>query len=749
MLAFVFVLLHHFTASSAIIPNIGTDEAALLAFKSHISSDPNNVLASNWSSSSPVCSCIGITCSGRHHRVTALDISSTQHHGTVPPHLGNLSFLVFLDISNNTFHGDLPEELVHLQRLKLIDITRNNFSGVIPSFLSLLPNLRFVYLSNNEFSGEILSSFSNLTSLEELRMQRNFLHGEIPPEIGDLRYLTFLDLQDIRNNLPNLEVLLLSSNYLDGLIPPNLEKCSKLQLLTMSGNEFTGTVPENLTPQNLSMQCQAELIMFMHFTLIARREIFNISALQMFTMYGNQLSGSLPSDLGPIPDSLGALEFLKVLYLGDNNFINEPYSSELRFVSSLTNCRYLREVVIEDNPLDGFLPASVGKFSDSFRIFVARRTKLKGTIPEEIGNLSGLRVLALSHNEFTSFIPEKLRNMQNLQEFYLENNSLGGTIPDICSLQNLGSLNLTGNQICGRIHPEAGNLMAVTLIDLSKNDFSGNIPSTMGGLEKLISLSMSHNKLEGAIPSTFGKMVGLEFLDFSYNNLTSETPKPLQVLSHLKNFNISFNKLRGEIPSGGPFANFTSLSFISNDALCGDYRFNVSPCLIKSTKKSRRRRALAGLYIVLGQTDVSLVKRHERISYHELQQTTEGFSESNLLGSGSFCMVYKGILQNGTLLAAKETFTGIRPSDEIFTGDMSLRYWIKDAFPSGVGQVVDADLLRPEEEHIKAKTQCALSIMELALSCTLVSPDARVNIEDALSALKKIRHQFATSCAMT
>jgi len=126
----------------ATVPNISTDEAALLALKSHISSHPNNILANNWSSSVPVCSWIGVTCGSRHHRVTALDISSMQLHGTIPPHLGNLSFLSSLYISNNNFHGDLPQELARLQRLKVINVESNNFTGAIPSFLSLLPNLR-------------------------------------------------------------------------------------------------------------------------------------------------------------------------------------------------------------------------------------------------------------------------------------------------------------------------------------------------------------------------------------------------------------------------------------------------------------------------------------------------------------------------------------------------------------------------------------------------------------------------------
>ncbi|KAK4706837.1 hypothetical protein R3W88_033554 [Solanum pinnatisectum] len=46
-------------------------------------------------------------------------------------------------------------------------------------------------------------------------------------------------------------------------------------------------------------------------------------------------------------------------------------------------------------------------------------------------------------------------------------------------------------------------------------------------------------------------------------------------------------------------------------------------------------------------------KGHERISYYELEQAAEGFNESNLLGNGSFSMVYEGILKDGTIFAAK------------------------------------------------------------------------------------------------
>ncbi|KAK6797344.1 hypothetical protein RDI58_005046 [Solanum bulbocastanum] len=49
--------------------------------------------------------------------------------GTIPPQLGNLSFLVSLDLRYNYFHGELPHELLHLRELREIDLSYNNFTG--------------------------------------------------------------------------------------------------------------------------------------------------------------------------------------------------------------------------------------------------------------------------------------------------------------------------------------------------------------------------------------------------------------------------------------------------------------------------------------------------------------------------------------------------------------------------------------------------------------------------------------------
>jgi LRR receptor-like serine/threonine-protein kinase FLS2 len=149
---FVALLMVQFYLASLVIatvPNIITDQSALFALKAQISYDPHNVLTHNWSTNTSVCNWIGITCGFRHRRVIALNLSYMSLIGTIPPHVGNLSFLVSISIENNSFHGSLPNELAHLYRLQHLSFGFNNFSGEIPSWMGLLSKLQNLFLPGN------------------------------------------------------------------------------------------------------------------------------------------------------------------------------------------------------------------------------------------------------------------------------------------------------------------------------------------------------------------------------------------------------------------------------------------------------------------------------------------------------------------------------------------------------------------------------------------------------------------------
>lgn len=181
---FLMLLLYCSMASLAAIVvaaqnnNVTTDQLALLALKAHITSDPRNILT-NWSTTTSFCNWVGVTCVARNFGVTGLNISYFGLTGTIPPELGNLTFLVQLDFANNSFHGTLPMELSRLHQLKLINFGYNNFKGTIPSLFKSLSKLQtfICFVISFHISGSLPTEIFNLSALEKIDLTNNHLSG--------------------------------------------------------------------------------------------------------------------------------------------------------------------------------------------------------------------------------------------------------------------------------------------------------------------------------------------------------------------------------------------------------------------------------------------------------------------------------------------------------------------------------------------------------------------------------------------
>ncbi|XP_059436696.1 probable LRR receptor-like serine/threonine-protein kinase At3g47570 [Corylus avellana] len=624
--------------------------------------------------------------------------------GTIPPHMGNLSFLVKLSVTNNSFHGSIPNELARLYLLELLDFGFNDLIGEIPSWMGLLSKLQYLFLHGNGFNGTIPPSLSNISSLEIIDLGYNQLSGEIPSEIGNLQNLEIFNIENNSFvgpipyeifNISTLQSIAITLNKLSGHLPPNIGIfLPNLQELYLGANELSGTVPSSIS---------------------------NSSQLMDLELVQNSFSGL-------IPKTLGNLRLLKRLNLGQNDLT--VGSQELSFlISSLSNCIYLKALILSDNPLNDIMPNFVGNLSNSLRRFSMFNCSIKGSIPSDIGNLSSLTALNLRTNELDGPIPATVGRLHMLEGLFLQSNRLEGPIPsDLCRLESLFELNLAGNELSGHIPicmdnltslrhlylgfnqltstvpmslwsltyllevnlssnslsgsltlMNIGNMKVLTKLDLSRNELSGGIPITINGLKDLVHLSFANNRLEGSIPESFGELVSLEYLDLSSNNLAGEIPKSLEVLQYLKYLNVSFNKLQGEIPSGGPFINFSAASFMSNKALCGASRLQVPPCKegAPRPKKATTIRALKYVLLAIGLTilvvafllawircqkrivkfpveeESLLVTTWRRISHQELLQATKGFNSNNLVGEGSFGSVYKGTLLDGMNVAIK------------------------------------------------------------------------------------------------
>ncbi|XP_009787460.1 probable LRR receptor-like serine/threonine-protein kinase At3g47570 [Nicotiana sylvestris] len=341
--------------------------------------------------------------------------------------------------------------------------------------------------------------------------------------------------------------------------------------------------------------------------------------------------------------NLGNLQQLQFISLQINQLTNDPSMRELSFLTSLSNCKYLKTVQIGGNQFNASLPKFLGSGNWSFSLenFIAANNGITGNIPTNFSNLRNLGWLSLGYNKLIGTIPPDLGNLRKLQMLKLDNNNIDGIIPtSLCNLENMFIISLSQNQLSGEVpscfgNPsslrelsldsnvlissipptfwrnkdisvvnlssnflngslalEMGNSRSLQILHLSGNRFSGQIPSTIGQLQNLVILSLSMNMLDRPIPKSFEDLVSLEYLDLSRNKLSGMIPMSLRNLEHLMYFNVSYNGLMGEIPDGGPFVNFTAESFMGNPALCGASRFHVMQCRVSSPKRPKKKRVV-------------------------------------------------------------------------------------------------------------------------------------------------------------
>uniref|UniRef100_A0A803MKC1 non-specific serine/threonine protein kinase n=1 Tax=Chenopodium quinoa TaxID=63459 RepID=A0A803MKC1_CHEQI len=494
------------------------------------------------------------------------------------------------------------------EQVTKLNLKSAHLTGNLPSDLGItLPRLTFLSLSYNQFTSHIPASISNCSNLETLQLHNNNLRGQVPS----------------LNKLVRLTHLVLSHNNLgynqpeDFNFVSSLANSTNLQLLEIDQNNFYGAFPQVI--------CNFTLLTYLflndnHIYGEIPMCIENLLKLQIFSVYDNNLSGV-------IPQNITKLQNLYILYLHNNH--------------------------------------------------------LTGVIPPSIGNLTRLSACYLANNRIQGQIPSSLGNCTSLTSLYLANNNLTGKIP--VELFNLPSLSvqvdLSKNKLVGSLPDEVRQLTNLQTLLLSSNMLSGEIPNSISSCVALEYLYLAKNKFHGAIPDALHSLKGLVELDLSYNNLSGPIPQFLESLQ-LRLLNISHNKLEGKVPIGGVFSNATNVLVDNNSRICGGIpelklpRCSVSQNSQKRSSVQRKKLTVAILSAFFGvifllaslvfvyifckrkriqePTPFNGTENFPNLSYQTLFQATNGFSAENLIGSGTFGVVYKGILKtDGSTVAIK------------------------------------------------------------------------------------------------
>ncbi|KAL7169600.1 hypothetical protein ACSBR2_034605 [Camellia fascicularis] len=398
-----------------------------------------------------------------------------------------------------------------------LDLSNNQIYGEIPNWIWEVGNGSLLYLNlSHYFLVEIQEPFE-IPSLDVLDLHSNQLHGEIPTP---LRYIFYVDYLSNRfssliptnfgNFISSVYFISLSDNNLTGIIPESMCNATYLEVLNLSNNSFSGTIPRCLIERNA-------------------REWKD--TLRVPNLSKNNLRGSIPMTF---PENCGLL----TLDLSDNHL-------ERVVPESLANCPMLEVLNLGNNLISGTFPCWLMN-STSIRVLVLRSNKFHGSIgcPAIKPAWPMLQIVDLASNNFSGkLLPQFFFNWKTMMPNEEASSSkLNHPSLITCALNSYHSTILLPRS--GEIPKEIGDLKSLYVLNLSQNGFTGQFPSTLENLKQLESLDLSLNKPIGEIPPQLASLTFLSVL------------------------NLSFNRLERMILRGNQIQTFIEASFQGNKGLC-------------------------------------------------------------------------------------------------------------------------------------------------------------------------------------
>ncbi|XP_057802565.1 receptor kinase-like protein Xa21 isoform X2 [Salvia miltiorrhiza] len=687
------------------------------------------------------------------------DLRANRFHGEIPSSISNLSKLITLDLSDNSFNH-VPMNLGSLHQLQMLSLEANqltnNLSNPEQDFLSSLAaskNLRFIQISFNPITGVLPKSLgsSNLSvSLETFKAFSCKILSPIPDEIGNLSSLLWLNL---------------GYNHFTGAIPTMLGGLRSLRNLEIYGNRFHGSISTFLC---------------------------NLNSLRLLNLAINNLSGLLPS-------CLGNLSLLREIYMSRNEF-SFNIASILWFDKGAINVKNLIALDLSYNQLSGEIPSTISQLENLVRLSLSRN-KLKGRIVESFSLLKDLEHLDLSHNNLSGLIPKSLEALSHLNYFDVSFNELRGEIPDTGCFVNFNAEFFVGNKgLCGPIRFEVKKcqslsmrkrlpylsfliVVVIGLILVLRWKFCARTTYPLShyfpydiyrriSYQEILRATGNFDEENligrGGIGSVYlgtfsdGMKCAIKVFDLDVQDALKSFQTECEILGGLRHRNLvriitccsqpDFKALlmtympNGDLEKQLHFANcsldlFTRMRIMTEVAEVIEYLHEYCRTPIVHCDLNPKNILLdEDMVAHVGDFGISKILSQEERMLRSRTLGTIGYIAPEY-GSQGLISTTVDVYSYGILLM--ETFSRRKPTDEMFSGELTLRRWVSESFPDSILQILDNELLDTDGEEARAVfITCLTSAIGLALECTSALPEERPSTRYVLKRMRDVQSRI-------